>query len=68
MPPQEEKSQAEFAELVQGSRQGALGELWRLLAHNKKWWLLPIVLMLGAVGVFVVAGGSSLAPVLYTLF
>jgi uncharacterized protein DUF5989 len=36
---------------------------------NKKFWLLPIVVvmvMLG--GLLVMAGGSALAPFIYTLF
>jgi len=68
MTPPEGRNQAEFAALARGSRQGPVVDLWRLLAQNKKWWLLPIVLMIGLVGAFVVAGGSSLAPILYTLF
>jgi hypothetical protein len=39
------------------------------MRQNKKFWLLPIVttlLLLGAVIVF--AGGSALAPFIYTIF
>jgi len=45
------------------------GELWSFMRQNKKFWLLPIVmtlLLLGAVIVF--AGGSALAPFIYTIF
>jgi hypothetical protein len=44
-------------------------ELWQFLWGNKKFWLIPIVLvmvMLG--GLLVMAGGSAVAPFIYTLF
>jgi uncharacterized protein DUF5989 len=44
-------------------------ELWQFLTSNKKYWLLPIVMMLVALGgLLVLAGGSALAPFIYTLF
>ncbi len=51
------------------NRLGVLGELWTFLTGNKKYWLLPIVLMLVMLGgLLVLAGGSALAPFIYTLF
>jgi hypothetical protein len=44
-------------------------ELWLFLAQNKKWWLLPIVVVLvGLGGLLVLASGSALAPFIYTMF
>jgi hypothetical protein len=44
-------------------------ELWRFLRVRKKYWLLPIVLMLGTMGGLVVlTKGSAVAPFIYTLF
>jgi len=44
-------------------------ELWMFLAENKKWWLLPIAVVLVALGgLLVFAGGSALAPFIYTIF
>jgi hypothetical protein len=44
-------------------------ELWTFLAGSKKWWLMPIVLVLLIVGVLLVfASGSALAPFIYTMF
>jgi hypothetical protein len=59
---------AEFARLAGRRRQGLIFEMQRFLAHHKKWWLLPIFVILLLVGVFVVVGGSSVAPLIYTLF
>jgi hypothetical protein len=44
-------------------------ELWQFLRLRKKLWLLPIVLVLVAIGgLLVLAQGSILAPFIYTLF
>ena len=44
-------------------------ELWRFMKARKKFWLLPIILvMLVLGGLLVLAKGSAIAPFLYTLF
>jgi len=46
-----------------------LSELWAFMRVRKKWWLLPIILMLLLVGsLLVFAQGSALAPFIYTVF
>lgn len=45
-----------------------LGELWLFLRDNKKWWLLPIILVLLFLGVLIMLSGSAAAPFVYTLF
>ena len=42
------------------------GELWEFMKVRKKWWLLPIVIMLALVAVLIVVGHSSaLSPFIY---
>ena len=44
-------------------------ELWQFLKARKKFWLLPIILvMLVLGGLLVLAQGSAMAPFIYTLF
>ena len=44
-------------------------ELWQFLRARKKLWLLPVVLVLVAIGgLLVLAQGSIVAPFIYTLF
>lgn len=44
-------------------------ELWAFMRVQKKWWLLPIVVIMLAVGsLLVFAQGSALAPFIYTIF
>ena len=46
-----------------------LSELWVFLRVRKKFWLLPIVLVLLAVGALIVLSqGSAIAPFIYTIF
>jgi hypothetical protein len=50
------------------SRAGFFRDLWGFLKHNKKWWLLPLLLALLLLGLLVVLSGTGLAPFIYTLF
>jgi len=44
-------------------------ELWEFMKVRKKWWLLPIIIVLVLVGMLLVfAQGSALAPFIYTIF
>ena len=43
-------------------------ELVLFITENKKWWLIPILLVLGMVGLLVVLGSTGAAPFIYTLF
>jgi len=46
-----------------------MGQFWGYAKARKKFWLLPIVLLLFAVGALLVfAQGSALAPFIYTIF
>lgn len=46
-----------------------LGELWRFMRARKKFWLLPILIMMVVFGGLVVlTKGSAIAPFIYTLF
>ena len=45
------------------------GELWDYMKARKKWWLIPVMLVLVIVGALMVfAKGSVLAPFIYTIF
>ncbi len=46
-----------------------LKHLWGFLKERKKWWLLPIILVLLLIGFLIVmTAGSAVAPFIYTLF
>jgi hypothetical protein len=44
-------------------------ELWRFMRARKKFWLLPILVVMFLLGgLLVLAQGSAVAPFIYTLF
>jgi len=44
-------------------------ELWNFMRVRKKFWLLPILLMMALFGgLIVLSQGSAVAPFIYTLF
>jgi hypothetical protein len=44
-------------------------DLWLFLKERKKFWLVPIIVILLLLGVLIVFGGSSaVAPFIYTIF
>ena len=46
-----------------------LQDLWRFMRVRKKYWMIPIlVLMLLVGGLVVLTKGSAVAPFIYTLF
>ncbi len=50
-------------------RFGIAGELLSFFWAHKRWWMLPMVVLLLCVGVMIVlAQSSSIAPFIYALF
>ena len=44
-------------------------ELWEFMRVRKKFWLLPIIIIMVLLGgLLVLAQGSAVAPFIYTLF
>ena len=51
------------------SNSGLMSELWSFMKVRKKWWLLPILVVLLMLGsLMVLTQGSAVAPFIYTLF
>ena len=62
------KDANEFEANAQGNRVSLLREFWDFLKHNKKWWLLPILIVVLLLGFIVFLGGTGVSPFIYTLF
>jgi hypothetical protein len=46
-----------------------LAEFWLYLNHRKKFWLLPMIIVMALFGGLVVlTKGTAVAPFIYTLF
>ena len=43
-------------------------DIWGLICTTKKYWLIPLILILLGLGLLIWAGGTAAAPFIYTLF
>jgi Family of unknown function (DUF5989) len=43
-------------------------EVVQMLRYNKKYWMIPLVVILLIFGVVLILGSTSIAPFIYTLF
>jgi hypothetical protein len=51
------------------SRSRVFAEFWQFLRQEKKYWLVPVVLVFALFGLLIVFSQSSpLAPFIYSLF
>lgn len=57
-----------FEELSQQAQPSLMREFIEFLQENKKWWLLPILIVIGMVGALAAFTASGAAPFIYTLF
>ena len=58
----------DFEEAGQEERLSLTREFLLFVVENKKWWLIPILLVLALVGLLVVLGSTGATPFIYTLF
>ena len=58
----------DFKEAAKEDRPGLVSEFLHFLKTSKKWWLLPIIVVLVGFGVLVFLSGTAAAPFIYTLF
>jgi hypothetical protein len=70
MPEQQDETNSEksFEELSQDKQLGLATEFLMFIKENKIWWMLPIILVLGMVGVLAFLTTTGAAPFIYTLF
>ncbi len=66
MPKNDRKT--EFEDAGQEKQLSLVREFQLFVIENKKWWLIPILIVLGLVGLLVALGSTGAAPFIYTLF
>lgn len=62
------RSREEFIRQADARQAGLVRELLAMLRSEKKWFLLPILLVLLISGIFVVLSTTAVGPFIYTLF
>ena len=55
----------EFEQAAEEERLSLVAEFWLFLRENKKWWLLPILLVFGLIAGFAMLLSTGLAPFIY---
>ncbi|MFH0783330.1 MAG: DUF5989 family protein [Pseudomonadota bacterium] len=65
---QKKQKQEQKDSLENGDDIGLLAEVWSFLRENKKYWLLPIVIVFSLFGILLTLAGTGAAPFIYALF
>ncbi len=63
-----EPKKSSFEEAGAAKEAGLGAEILAMLKQNKKYWLVPLILVLLLFGVLVILGSTAAAPFIYTLF
>lgn len=63
-----EQTPNEFERAGKQAQPGLVKEFIAFLGENKKFWLIPLLLALLAIGALLILGGTAAAPFIYTLF
>ncbi len=63
-----ENKKTAFEQAQQERQAGIIKEFCLFLKHNKKYWMIPILITLLALAALIVLGGTAVAPFIYTLF
>ena len=58
---------AEFERLAKQERSSLVAEFWHFLKHNKKWWLLPILVVILLMGLLVALHTTGVGIFMYPL-
>ena len=58
----------EFEKASQDKQGNLISEFWGFLMQTKKFWLLPLIIVMLILATLLVLTSSSVAPFIYTLF
>jgi hypothetical protein len=50
------------------ARQSLVSQFFAFILHEKKWWMIPLMLVLLVMGALAFVGSSPVAPFIYPLF
>ena len=57
----------EFLQAAAGEDKGIISEFVQFMSENKVWWMAPILIVFGLLGVLLILGATGVAPFIYAL-
>lgn len=57
----------EFLNAAADEDKGIVSEFVGFMAENKVWWMAPILIVFGLLGVLLILGATGVAPFIYAL-
>ena len=63
-----DRPQTAFEQAGEDNPLSLVQEFVLFIRENKKWWLIPILAVLGLVGLLIAFASTGAAPFIYTLF
>lgn len=66
--PKPDPKNDEFLQAATEKERGIVAEFVAFMAENKMWWMTPILIVFGLLGVLLILGATGVAPFIYTLF
>lgn len=67
-PDPQKRDNDEFLQAAGDKERGIISEFVAFMAENKMWWLAPILIVFGLLGILLILGATGAAPFIYTLF
>jgi hypothetical protein len=66
-PDQDPKEKDEFLQAATQEERGLVSEFVAFMSENKVWWLTPILIVFGLLGILLILGATGVAPFIYAL-
>ena len=63
-----QNTKTEFERAGEEKSLSLVGEFWLFITENKKWWMIPILVVIGMVGLLMILAATGAAPFVYTFF
>ena len=67
-PTDQQEDRNEFLDAAKDEERGLVSEFFSFMAENKLWWMAPILIVLGLLGVLLVLGATPAGGFIYSLF
>ncbi|HEX2054576.1 MAG TPA: DUF5989 family protein [Actinomycetota bacterium] len=64
----DEREPTEFEQAASGRRRGMASELSSFVWRNKRWWMIPMILVLALLGLVMLLGSTGAGAFIYPLF